>query len=162
MKTTITILALIITTSINAQTKSKSQSIPATPKTIIATYDSSLNVMELSEFYFTSKTDKKVIIFTHNFTHNKNDKLVNDEFWNEKIIGAEDEPDHQVHTVAKNKGKQYEITYVIKRVKDVGFAELTFHNSSLKTHNLALDVSGLSPGVYFVRIGSSTQKFIKQ
>ena len=40
--------------------------------------------------------------------------------------------------------------------------EVVIHNSSLKTHNLALDVSSLSPGVYFVRVGTATQKFIKQ
>ena len=40
--------------------------------------------------------------------------------------------------------------------------EIVIHNSSLITHNLALDVSGLPAGVYFVRLGTATQKFIKQ
>ena len=40
--------------------------------------------------------------------------------------------------------------------------EVVIHNSSLITHNLALDVGSLPAGVYFIRVGSSTQKFIKQ
>ena len=40
--------------------------------------------------------------------------------------------------------------------------ETVIHNSSLITHNLILDVRGLPAGVYFVRVGSSTQKFIKE
>ena len=39
---------------------------------------------------------------------------------------------------------------------------IVIHNSEFITHNLALDVSALPAGVYFVRTGSSTQKFIKQ
>ena len=33
--------------------------------------------------------------------------------------------------------------------------ETVIHNSSLKTHNLALDVSGLPAGVYFITITNS-------
>ena len=47
------------------------------------------------------------------------------------------------------------------QVTDV-LGNVLIHNSEFLTHNLTLDVSGLPAGVYFVRVGSSTQKFIKQ
>ena len=47
--------------------------------------------------------------------------------------------------------------------------EVVIHNSDVTlslskgiTHNLALDVSGFPAGVYFIRVGTATQKFIKQ
>ena len=36
------------------------------------------------------------------------------------------------------------------------------HNSEIVNHNCQLDVGSLTPGVYFVRVGATTQKFIKQ
>ena len=46
-------------------------------------------------------------------------------------------------------------------VTDV-LGNVLIHNSAFITHNLTLDVSSLTPGVYFVRVGTATQKFIKE
>ena len=40
--------------------------------------------------------------------------------------------------------------------------EVVIHNSSLKTHNLVLDLGNLPNGVYFIKSTQGTAKFIKQ
>ena len=47
------------------------------------------------------------------------------------------------------------------QVLDV-LGNVVIKHSSLNTNHFSLDVSGLESGVYFVRVGSSTRKFVKQ
>ena len=36
------------------------------------------------------------------------------------------------------------------------------HNSEIVNQKCTLDVGGLNAGVYFIRVGTATQKFVKQ
>ena len=47
------------------------------------------------------------------------------------------------------------------QVADI-LGNVLIHNSEFITHNFALDVGGLTPGVYFVKTSKGTAKFIKQ
>ena len=49
----------------------------------------------------------------------------------------------------------------VVEVTDV-LGNVLIHNSAFTIHNLTLDVSALPAGVYFVRIGTATQKFVKE